>query len=149
MDTEGRRAYVTTLRAREQDIRREKASSNVCTNQTLIAVAFAIQLSWLGTHGLRDMALRCARGTRYAREALLSIGGVELLAPAPTLREFALALPVAPETVIERLAEEGFLAGISVPEARNHGAGLTVAVTERRTRAEIDAFAAAFEKAVA
>jgi glycine dehydrogenase subunit 1 len=64
VDTEGRRAYVTTLRAREQDIRREKASSNVCTNQTLIAVACAIQLSWLGTAGLRELALRCARGTR-------------------------------------------------------------------------------------
>ena len=149
VDTEGRRAYVTTLRAREQDIRREKASSNVCTNQTLIAVMFAIQLSWLGTHGLRDMALRCARGTRYTREALVAIEGVDLLAPAPTLREFALALPVAPETVIDRLAEEGFLAGVALPEARHHGPGLAVAVTERRTRAEIDAFAAAFEKAVA
>ena len=148
VDTEGRRAYVTTLRAREQDIRREKASSNVCTNQTLIAVAFAIQLSWLGTAGLRDLALRCARGTRYCREALLSIDGVEPLVSAPTLREFSLSLPVSPALVVDRLAEEGFLAGVPLPPGLHHGEGLGVAVTERRTRAEIDAFAAAFEKAV-
>ena len=148
VDNEGRRAYVTTLRAREQDIRREKASSNVCTNQTLIAVAFAIQLSWLGTAGLRELALRCARGTRYCREMLLAIEGVDPLVAAPTLREFSLALPVPPHTVVERLAEEGFLAGLPLEAGPHQPEGLAVAVTERRTRSEIDAFAAAFEKAV-
>ena len=112
VDVEGRRAYVTTLRTREQDIRRERASSNVCTNQTLIAVAFAVHLAWLGTAGLRELALRCARGTRYAREALLAVDGVEPLAGAPVLREFALRLPVAADVVVERMAEEGFLAGV-------------------------------------
>jgi glycine dehydrogenase subunit 1 len=152
VDTEDRTAYVSTLRAREQDIRREKASSNVCTNQTLIAVAAVIQLSWLGTAGLRDLALRCARGARYAREALLAIPGVEPLADAPTVREFALRLPVSPRLAVERLAEEGFLAGVPVGLAggvvTDGDDALLVAVTERRTRAEIDAFAAAFEKVV-
>ncbi len=146
VDTEGRRAYVTTLRAREQDIRREKASSNVCTNQTLIAVCCAVQLAWLGTSGLRELALRCARGTRYTREALLGIDGLEPAAPAPVLREFAVRLPVPAEVAVERMAEEGFLAGI--PLGDEYGGGLLVAVTERRTRDEIDAYAAAMEKLV-
>ena len=144
VDVAGRRAYVTTLRAREQDIRREKASSNVCTNQTLIAVAFAVHLAWLGTSGLRELAVRCARGTRYAREAVLAIDGVEPLVDAPVLREFAVATPLPADVVVERMADEGFLAG--VPLGPEYGDGLLVAVTERRTRDEIDAYATALSK---
>ena len=83
VDRTGHHAYVMTLRAREQDIRRERASSNVCTNQTLMAVTAAIHLSWLGPQGLREVALRSARATRYTKEALLKIDGVELLTTAP------------------------------------------------------------------
>jgi len=146
VDPEGRTAYVTTLRAREQDIRRERASSNICTNQTLIAIGAMVQMAWLGTWGLRELALRCARGTRYARDALIALPGVKPLFEAPVVREFALELPLPADLVIERMADEGFLAGIPVEVGGRHG--LLVAVTEKRTRAEIDVYVDAMEKVV-
>ena len=95
------------------------------------------------------MALRCARGTRYARDALLAIDGVTALSSAPVLREFAVRTPVTATTVVDRMAEEGFLAGVALgPEYGAGDNGLLVAVTERRTRDEIDAYAAALEKVV-
>jgi len=150
VDVEDRVAYVTTLRAREQDIRREKATSNVCTNQTLMAVTAAVQLGWLGTSGLVEVATRCARATRYARDAVLAIDGITPWADAPVLREFAVRLPRPADEVITRMADAGFLAGISLEGAvADGGSGLLIAATERRTAAQIDAYAAALAKAVA
>jgi glycine dehydrogenase subunit 1 len=160
VDIEGTRAYVTTLRAREQDIRREKATSNVCTNQTLMAVYAAVQLGWLGTSGLREVALRCARGTRFCRESMLAVSGVEpITGTTPTLREFAVRLPITGRVAIERLADEGYLGGLALADlvgdegdgsvdAHDAGHGLLVAVTERRTRAEVEGFVRTLDKVV-
>jgi glycine dehydrogenase subunit 1 len=160
VDIEGTRAYVTTLRAREQDIRREKATSNVCTNQTLMAVYAAVQLGWLGTTGLREVALRCARGTRFCREAMLALAGVEpLTGTTPTLREFAIRTPIPGRIAIERLADEGYLGGLALADLVGDGGdgsldgddavhGLLIAVTERRTRAEVEGFVRTLDKVV-
>jgi glycine dehydrogenase subunit 1 len=159
VDREGTRAYVTTLRAREQDIRREKATSNVCTNQTLMAVTAAVQLGWLGTAGLAEVALRCARGTRFLRQLLVESGSAPLTGDTPVVREFAVRTAAPARQVVARMAEEGFLAGVALADlvgeegdgslsADEATHGLLVAVTERRTRAEMEAYAAAFEKAV-
>lgn len=147
VDSSHRRAFVTTLRAREQDIRREKATSNVCTNQTLMAVTAAIQLGWLGTYGLREVATRCARGAHYLYEELLTLEGVSALSSQPFFREFAVRLSKPADQVIAAMAESDVLAGLSVA-ALSGGADpsvdgdienvLLVTVTERRTRDEID-----------
>jgi glycine dehydrogenase subunit 1 len=159
VDVEGRRSYVTTLRAREQDIRREKATSNVCTNQTLMAVVAAIQLGWLGTAGLRDVATRCVRATRYLTDQVTAIDGVApLFAGLAMVRDVAITVPIEADRVLERLSEEGFLGGLSLASLTEEGDGsvdpalrdrtILMSATEKRSRAEIDRFAVALEKVV-
>ncbi|MHB2027986.1 MAG: aminomethyl-transferring glycine dehydrogenase subunit GcvPA [Acidimicrobiales bacterium] len=147
VDSSGRRAFVTTLRAREQDIRREKATSNVCTNQTLMAVTAAIQLGWLGTYGLREVATRCAQGAHYLYRELLEIDGVEPVSDQPFFREFALRLNTSARDVLSSMAERNVLGGLALSELcggtdpsleGDLADVILVTVTERRTLSEID-----------
>jgi glycine dehydrogenase subunit 1 len=143
LDSYGRRGYVLTLQAREQHIRREKATSNICTNQTLNALAAAVYLAWLGPKGLEEVAERCLRGARYAAERLTALPGVRLAFPdQPFIKEFVVRLPADPAEVCRRLTDHGVLAGLPLAGvAPGLEDGLLVAVTERRSRAEIDHFA--------
>jgi glycine dehydrogenase subunit 1 len=152
-DLDGKRAFVMTMRAREQDIRREKAASNICTNQALLALAASIYLSAIGPHGLRDVA---ATGAARAAElvAALAAAGAPRLHEAPYLNEAVVRVPGA-RAVHARLLERGILAGIPtadlLPDEPSLADGLLVCATEVTTSDEIARFAAglAAELAVA
>ena len=144
-DLDGQRAFVMTMRAREQDIRRDKAASNICTNQALLALAASIYLATIGPHGLRDVAATGAARAAELAEALDAVGASRLH-PGPYLNEFAVRIPDA-RAVHRRLLDRGILAGLALADAEPDDPAvadaLLVCATELTTGDDIARFAAA------
>jgi glycine dehydrogenase subunit 1 len=146
-DREGRRGFVLTLQAREQHIRRERATSNICSNEALCALRAGIYLSLLGKTGMEELARLNYDKCEYAKDCVEKIPGLKVKRSSPTFNEFTIALPRNADVVVEKMIDKGFAPGFPLGKFyKGMNNYLLVAVTEKRTKEDIEQFVQALEK---
>jgi len=144
VDSRGQRAFVLTLQAREQHIRRYKANSNICSNQGLIALRATIYMSLMGKEGMKEVAQQCLAKSHYAAKALTASGKYKLAFNKPFFKEFALVGDKSTKEINEKLLDEGILGGYDLKAQQLENASL-LCFTEKRTKEEIDRLASVLE----
>ncbi|MDA3843435.1 MAG: aminomethyl-transferring glycine dehydrogenase subunit GcvPA [Candidatus Kapabacteria bacterium] len=137
-DTDGNRGFVLTLQTREQQIKREKATSNICSNQGLMMVTATVYLATMGKQGIKEVAEQSFNRAHYLSARINELPGFSLMNDKPFFREFLVNTPVPPAEIIEAAQEAGILAGIDTTKFENCKSGLLIAVTEKRTKDEMD-----------